>query len=182
MSEFTWDKENKIVDYYIDPKFSFLDPQTEKEKSKWKKNRLEAYFNSTTFLFRSIIKGDFEHDGFKLYRTNKETDAYKSYLIKILPVQTKGELVEEDDSTNNTFLSFEEYLAVDYKNQYTHSDKIGWIKLLQEKVQLDKFGYPVDRTNFIAGGYFRNSGMADMLPKYFGIQDIIEQITISNDK
>jgi protocatechuate 3,4-dioxygenase beta subunit len=55
-------------------RFTPLKPRNERELLQWKTNRLDAYKGSELHLFRSIVKGRYQQEGFTVYRVSEQQD------------------------------------------------------------------------------------------------------------
>jgi len=156
---FEWDTKSQQIRTLVRPNFTQLLDTTGTLKEQWIKNRKEAYFGSLDNFLKSLVNNLLKENGFVVYY-----GATPSVEVKNLH-QLNFPLIRMDG--NEFYLSFKDYLQIDYVLNDPVHPEISWIKLLYPQVTLDKFGYPLEQLPFEVHGNWARKGIADMLPKYF---------------
>ena len=142
-----WPQE--YISYYSGT--SFFTPLTIQTKSKHAKNRAKAYEGSTLQFMRSIMLGQFEKNGFKLYYNKKE-----------LPWEAVFSLNQEEE-----FLKVTQEIP---RITILHKRKQSIMEAVSGPFFLDGLGNfaPANRLSF--GGYMGYKRVASMLPLDYGIE------------
>lgn len=158
LREFCYDFTNNNLKYIFQPKFVELINRNKEELNDWKENREKAYLGSIHHFLKSLIKGDYEEQGFYMWLTNKPEENKN-------PKETiKADSIIVVDSVNNKCnLVFDKYLQV----KYVPKETVSWIKLISNNVILDSYAYPKDLIPWNLSGDWGRLGVADMLPKYY---------------
>jgi len=82
----TLDKFESIETLYnivMNTRFDTLKAANRLEHQRWKKNRLDAYKGSQLHLFRSIAKGTYDQEGFKIYTVVRGQEAASSVPVQL---------------------------------------------------------------------------------------------------
>lgn len=156
---FLWDTKSYQINFTIRPLFMELQDSTGLLNEKWIKNRYETYNGSIDQFLKSVINNSLEKSGFRIYiNTMPSTkNKYENFLEQPM-VRPYGD---------EYIMSFNDYLKVEYVLNDPIHPEISWIKLVNQQVTLDKFGYPMEQVPFEVYGFWAQKGLADMLPKYF---------------
>lgn len=168
IKEFSWNILDNRWGWQINTEFREIPPDNEEQKLEWQKNRDIAYRNSIHHFLSSLINDRTEDDGYRLNFTlyavkKKETDPLSMYPVFPNLVIKKG-LIETD-----YIFHFQNYLQViDTKSENT--DKISWIKLNYDRITLDEFGYPQEKSPYRVYGFWAKLGISDLLPKYYNLE------------
>ena len=142
-----WPQE--YISYYAGT--SFFTPLVIQTKSKHAKNRAKAYEGSTLQFMRSIMLGQLEKNGFKLYYNKKE-----------LPWEAVFSLNQEEE-----FLKVTQEIP---RITILHKRKQSIMEAVSGPFFLDGLGNfaPANRLSF--GGYMGSKRVAAMLPLDYGIE------------
>ena len=142
-----WPQE--YISYYSGT--SFFTPLVIQTKSKHAKNRAKAYEGSTLQFMRSIMLGQLEKNGFKLYYNKKE-----------LPWEAVFSLNQEEE-----FLKVTQEIP---RITILHKRKQSIMEAVSGPFFLDGLGNfaPANRLSF--GGYMGSKRVAAMLPLDYGIE------------
>ena len=119
------------------------------------------------FLY-SLILGNYIDEGFRIISTVTPSSAKN--LSPVEGIKSAELLIEPGSFAREYNLHFKDYLQVIYNKKDSFTPQTSWIKLTVSEITLDKFGYPEEVMPFEIYGYWAKSGLADLLPKYFGTQ------------
>jgi hypothetical protein len=94
LSKFIYNIHNRIVNYYFYPRYNELKTTDQDEIDKWNKNRSDCYAYSLPRFLKSLIKNEFEDEGFILYGgtsvsnlKNRFCERLYNSNIKIVPIK-----------------------------------------------------------------------------------------------
>jgi hypothetical protein len=159
LKSYIWKGNEQRIQYKIQPKFQDITPESKQEYQTWVKNRQEAYEGSIDHLLNSLIENNYKKEGFRIY-------------ISILPkkhqkvsqreeIHSAEKILRRFADTKNYVLHFQNFLQVEYGNETS------WLKLLYPNVLIDEYGQPHDPVPFERHGAWAESGLSEMLPKYW---------------
>ena len=160
LANFSWDDKKQTLKYLDNLFFTELKDTTGNQKNSWAKNREEAYYGSFNHFIKSLIRGTFTEEGFRVYRDKYHSLIYKSWR------EIREPVITHIDSTSSQ-LNFNGYLRIEYELGSRRGTEISWIKLNYPDVVLDKYGFPVAPYAFEIYGDWAYGGISDMLPKYY---------------
>jgi hypothetical protein len=160
-------------------RFEKLVPIDKRQEKQWARKRLDTYLGSQRHLFRSIMHGKFETEGFKIQKANPEIHTNPDYF-RMNPLWRMDEtkVVSRDEIIVDT--SRESLKALKkgmYEIQYTRKviDKaeriysnlpylISWIEVSDDYLNLHPYGEVKLPANFWRLGHFEKTRIADQLP------------------
>lgn len=80
---------------------------------------------------------------------------------------TSDSILTNSSIKDHSTLNLKKYLQVEYKRSDKKFKPISWLKILGMDVTLDKYGIPIEIMPFEVHGSWSQSGISDMLPRYF---------------
>jgi len=182
LMSFKWDKSEREWRWIIKPWFIELEPENNMQLEILRQNRSETHLNSINQFFYSLVNQNINEDNYELYITKVTSNRFNKtkplWQYPIIP----DSLIQPGISPNKTIVTFKDYLKVVNKNQITMKNKnnlnfnrtvlskgyqVSWIKLNEEKVTIDKNGYPQELYPYVCYGYWGALGVADLLPRYY---------------
>ena len=162
LKSYSWNGNEQRIQYKIQPKFQNLQPESENEYQKWLKNRKTAYEGSIDHFLQSLINNNYKNEGFNVYISILPKKHQK--VNKPEEIHSASRILRQFADTENYVLHFPNYLQVEY------GDEVSWLKLLYPNVLIDKYGQPHDPVPFERHGAWAESGLSEMLPKYWDSQ------------
>lgn len=162
---FDWDSETYQVQATVRPSFTEMNDSTGQQKVKWNYNRNLAYAGSIDNFLQAVKDNKLKQDGFQVYQDLGP--------LSEIPLKRLNHVWEPLAKVNNdqSSLSFSGFLRILYVLKNPDKPQISWIKLSYPTVTIDQYGYPVEPLPFEVYGYWTDMGMADMLPKYYKLQN-----------
>jgi len=164
--DFYWDNGIQRWGWEIKPHFSKLASQNNKDLKKWEINQKKAYDGSLYHFLNSLVKRNLLIDGFNVYFVDYAGDKvpridFRQTLVEYDSLLTKSEIADE------YLFKFGKVLMIVYNNiEYS------WLKLRFPEIILEKQGYPQTPNPFEVYGHWAESGVADLLPKYFNREEV----------
>lgn len=157
-------------------KFKRLMPLDEKQTREWTRNRLNAYLGTEQHLFRSMIEGNMNKEGFELYLEMKDpkdgdkivrTNLFRNELGKrVIPFSYSMAPVKSETYK----IMLPSRLEVHYIKDYAHpfykdiQFRVFWIEVPKSLIELNAKGLLLDPTAIRSSGYTRILRVADWLP------------------
>ncbi len=162
---FDWDAETYQVQATLRPSYTEMKDTSGTKKDEWENNRRIAYKGSLDNFLEGVKDNKLNVDGFQVYQDyGPLSDMSLKSLSRIWEPLSKS-------SNGQYSLSFSGYLRILYVSKDPDKPQVSWLKLLYPTITLDKYGYPIEPLPFEVYGYWTESGMADMLPKYYSPGD-----------
>lgn len=141
-------------------------PKNEAEGRSWKENREKAYMGSPQHFLRSLIRNEFQDEGFIVYTTTDGNISNTPVSPIELPVK-----VEPGQGSNQHTLSFAEPIKVEYRNGKSGeggvNHLVSWIELRNTSAVVDTNGNPVNLLVLRLYGYWASRRLGDLLPKNY---------------
>jgi len=163
LQEFRYYLSDKEIKYAFTPKFDELMPADEKEKKKWRDNRLKAYYGSFRHFLTAMVAGGLPEEGYVVaslpglpwdYQYNRYVRRpvdFANYLsASLLPTEVE--------------LNFQGCLEITYTSPNGVTQK-SWMVTNREHILLNKNGYAYDGYAFVLYGHWFLQRVADMLPR-----------------
>lgn len=164
---FKFDSDEKRVKYLITTHFTKLDTLDENVVREWNKNRNEAYLGSLQHFLYSLNYNSFLEEGFEV--STSIVPSKERFNLFREKIYTSDSLLTKSFLPEHKSLHFNKYLQIQYNKSNNDRKPISWLKVLGIDVNLDKYGTPIEIMPFELHGYWSQSGLSDMLPKYYFI-------------
>ena len=161
------------------------------ERIRWHRNRIDTYYGSQTHLFRSIKRGRYLEEGFRIYEGNeKDVESYQTSILyakanKVSIAKLKDILVDTTKkslkilrkglyqiSYVKKIIPEKERAIIDYKFP------VSWLAVSDDFITLNSSGEALN-TNIVTEGYFKRFRLADMLPSDFDPKEGEKKYTYS---
>ncbi len=145
---------------------------TEKEKTEWEANRLDAYKGSLRHFFKSLREGKLNEEGFIAYTTNEVPNRYKPRgFIKITdpislrytPLEVGNVMIEYVPDGRYFSISFDDAIEIFY-NDDTKAIGRSILVLKDKKVDVYASGELLDPLQIRVFGELGKRGTYEMLP------------------
>ncbi len=162
--------ENTETKYTIMTRYVDMETDDPNQKQQWEKNRESAYLGSIRHFLKSMKKGTYKNDGYQVYHAKPASQ-------RINPIKLEwfvGEIGEDEQIIRDGFLpgehvlNFQDFLLVWYDHPNIGRRQESYFMLNYYEVNIDEYGYCYEILPFKKTGYWATTGMADMLPKYYG--------------
>lgn len=158
-------------------RFQEAEPIDEKQAQLWRRNRLDTYHGSERHLFKSIIEGKSEDEGFRLYveksgyTSSSRSDIFSVELNKsIEKFDPKGK-VGKPLGQNYFIIRIPPRIEVHYANRYARKKyykdvpfEVSWLEVESGKLNVTPNGVVINSNELVTSGAVSASRVADLLP------------------
>ena len=179
--------------YDGEPLFEELEPADEVEWVRWQANRRKAYLGSPRHLLRSLVAGDAEEQGFKLYLLpaqgpggfggigggNRASSRFPTTPGEILKRGGAGDWKLTYHGVLQTIYTGEPEEAAFLDREWSREQRAPSpvqtselrFPIAQDAAELDRFGEELDPRSIILSGYMAYERFADDLPREYGLAE-----------
>ena len=165
----------------INARFDTLSPASQMEHLRWKKNRLDAYKGSQIHLFRSIVKGSHEKEGFKIYSLPMGQE-----VVRGTPAQL-ADLVVDSTKSDPKILRKGMYQVIYFNKVVPFAERknskeyfpVSIIKVEDEYLSLYGNGQVRLPANFWWSGYLYDHRFGDFMPADYNPVEEEGELTLS---
>lgn len=119
-----FEKQKDVTSFHIKAGFQPMDYSSRREKRKWKKNRKFAYRGSSVHFFQSLIKDNYESEGFQLYKINDN----KKVKVK------REDILRKSQNGVNWILDYPGTLYVEYVREKESSEYLAYLMGLKGRM------------------------------------------------
>ena len=180
--------------YDGEPLFEELEPADEVEWVRWQANRRKAYMGSPRHLIRSLIAGDTEEQGFKLFLLpaqgpggfggiggggNRASSRFPTTPSEILKADRGGDWKLTYYGILQTIYVGEPEEAAFLDREWSREQRAPSsvqtseirFPIAEDTAKLDRFGQELDPRSIILSGYMAYERFADELPREYGLAE-----------
>lgn len=165
----------------LSTRFDTLTAKESNQRINWKRNRIYTYKGSIKHLFKSMVDGRHNEEGFRINEGNRLLDLY--YQSKSFgPIKNVDAQIEQIvDSTNGKYQVFKKGIyQISYLNKalskrervienITHP--VSWLEVKDSVLYVRKNGELVLPANVTRIGYFDRLRVADLLPSNYNAME-----------
>lgn len=170
-------------------RFEELTPDSEIQKSTWEKNRAEVYRKSPMNMFRSILNGSQEREGFYLYgdkaggsaSMNMRSDIFANELGKSVVPYKADPLVTPTSPPGEFFINLKGRIEIHYQRGFaqanTYKDApypISWLEVNGGKVKVRENGTVMNPQDLVFSGDMDRNRISNLLPLDYNAEKSIK--------
>jgi len=170
-------------------RFEELKPATDTEKSTWDKNRADVYRKSPMNMFRAILSGNQEREGFYLYgdkaggsaSSNMRSDIFANELGKSVVIYKADPLVTPTSPTGQYFINLKGRIEIHYQKGFaqanTYKDApypISWLEVNGGKVRVRENGMVLNPQDLVFSGDMDRKRISNLLPLDYNASKAIQ--------
>lgn len=176
-------------------RFTEMDTVFSNVAERWQENRQKVYFGSARHLFKSMIRGNLQKQGYELFyvktfglaqfRTNS-FDQEKGNSLELLPPNT---LATTSGTIGQFLLLSSKKLEIHYTREFWpnvyYSDvyyPVSWVVFKGGSTEVSGRGVPIDPSDVILSGHMAKARVAHMLPHNFAPEDSLRSSTQSPEE
>ena len=160
-------------------RFEELTPESETQKSTWEKNRADVYRKSPMNMFRSLLEGTAEREGFYLYgdkaggsaSMNMRSDIFANELGKSVVPYKAEPLVTPASPPGTYFLNLKGRIEIHYQKGFaqtnTYKDApypVSWLEVNGGKVKIKENGMILNPQDLTFSGDMDRKRISNLLP------------------
>lgn len=160
-------------------RFELLPADSEAQQATWEKNRADIYRRSPMNLFRSILKGTYEREGFYLYgdkaggsaSMNIRTDIFANELGKSVVPYKADPLVIPNSTTGEYLLQLKGRIEIHYQKGFAQANTyrdapypISWLEVKNGQVRVRENGSILNPEDLVFSGDMDRKRISNLLP------------------
>jgi hypothetical protein len=187
-----------LKDFYDSPsnyrivgaaRFEEMTPDSENQRAIWEKNRAEVYKKSPMNMFRSILKGTQEREGFYLYgdkpggseSRNMRSDMFANELGNSVIPYKADPLVTPTSPPGEYFINLKGRIEIHYQKGYaqtnTYKDApypISWLEVNGGRVKVRENGMVMNPQDLVFSGDMDQKRISNLLPLDYNAEKAIQ--------
>ncbi len=160
-------------------RFELLPTDSEAQQALWEKNRADIYRRSPMNLFRSILKGTYEREGFYLYgdkaggsaSMNIRTDIFANELGKSVVPYKADPLVIPGSTPEEYLLQLKGRIEIHYQKGFAQANTyrdapypISWLEVKNGQVRVRENGTVLNPEELVFSGDMDRKRISNLLP------------------
>ena len=160
-------------------RFELLPADSEAQQATWEKNRADIYRRSPMNLFRSILKGTYEREGFYLYgdkaggsaSMNIRSDIFANELGKSVVPYKADPLVIPSDPEGDYLLQLKGRIEIHYQKGFAQANTyrdapypISWLEVNNGQVRIRENGTVLNPEDLVFSGDMDRKRISNLLP------------------
>lgn len=160
-------------------RFELLPADSEAQQATWEKNRADIYRRSPMNLFRSILKGTYEREGFYLYgdkaggsaSMNIRSDIFANELGKSVVPYKADPLVIPSDPEGDYLLQLKGRIEIHYQKGFAQANTyrdapypISWLEVKNGQVRIRENGTVLNPEDLVFSGDMDRKRISNLLP------------------
>lgn len=160
-------------------RFELLPSDSEAQQATWEKNRADIYRRSPMNLFRSILKGNYEREGFYLYgdkaggsaSMNIRTDIFANELGKSVVPYKADPLVIPSNPAGDYLLQLKGRIEIHYQKGFAQANTyrdapypISWLEVKNGQVRIRENGTILNPEDLVFSGDMDRKRISNLLP------------------
>ena len=160
-------------------RFEEMKPESEKQKTAWDQNRAEVYRKSPMNMFRAMINGKQEQEGFFLYgdkaggsaSMNMRSDIFANELGKSVVPYKPAQLITPADKPGEYLINLKGRIEIHYQKGYaqvnTYADApypVSWLEVNKGIVRVRENGMVLNPQDLVFSGDMDRKRISTLLP------------------
>ena len=169
-------------------RFEEMKPESEIQKSTWEKNRADVYRKSPMNMFRAILNGSSEREGFYLYgdkaggsaSMNMRSDIFANELGKSVVPYKADPLVTPTSPPGTYLLNLKGRIEIHYQKGFaqanTYKDApypISWLEVNKGQVKVKENGMVLNPEDVVFSGDMDRKRVSNLLPLDYNAEKAI---------
>ncbi|WP_083638989.1 carboxypeptidase-like regulatory domain-containing protein [Algoriphagus marinus] len=170
-------------------RFEEMVPDSETQRAGWEQNRALVYQKSPMNMFRAMIKGDQEKEGFYLYgdkpggspSMNMRTDVFANELGKSVVPYKAENLITPADKPGEYLINMKGRIEIHYQKGYsqvnTYVDApypVSWLEVNKSMVRVRENGMVLNPQDLVFSGDMDRKRISTLLPLDYDAEKAIQ--------
>ncbi|EFQ79219.1 TonB-dependent receptor [Algoriphagus machipongonensis] len=170
-------------------RFEEMKPESEEQRTTWENNRAEIYRKSPMNMFRAMITGTQEQEGFYLYgdkaggsaSRNMRSDIFANELGNSVVPYKPDQLVRPADQAGEYLINMKGRIEIHYQKGYsqvnTYRDApypVSWLEVTNNTVRVDENGMILNPQDLVFSGDMDTKRISTLLPLDYDAEKAIQ--------
>jgi len=170
-------------------RFEEIKPESEIQRTTWEKNRADVYRKSPMNMFRSLLNGTAEREGFYLYgdkaggseSMNMRSDIFANELGKSVVPYKAEPLVTPTSPPGTYFLNLKGRIEIHYQKGFAQANTyrdapypISWLEVNGGKVKVKDNGMILNPQDVVFSGDMDRKRVSNLLPLDYNAEKAIQ--------
>lgn len=170
-------------------RFEELEPTSDAQKAAWDQNRADVYRKSPMNMFRAIVKGEQEQEGFFLYgdkpggsqNMNMRSDIFANELGTSVVPYKSDDLVKKASEPGQYLIHLKGRIEIHYQKGYsqvnTYVDApypVSWLEVNKEMVRVRENGFILNPQDLVFSGDMDRKRISTLLPLDYDAEKAIQ--------
>ncbi|MBN7809352.1 TonB-dependent receptor [Algoriphagus sp. H41] len=169
-------------------RFEEMEAGTDAQKSAWEKNRADVYRKSPMNMFRAMLQGTQEREGFYLYgdkaggsaSMNMRSDIFANELGKSVVPYKADPLISPANTAGESIINLKGRIEIHYQKGYSQANTykdapypISWLEVSGGKVRVRENGTVMNPQDLVFSGDMDRKRISNLLPLDYDAQKAI---------
>ena len=170
-------------------RFEELTPESDLQRSTWEKNRADVYRKSPMNMFRSLLNGTAEREGFYLYgdkpggseSMNMRSDIFANELGKSVVPYKADPLVTPTSPPGTFLINLKGRIEVHYQKGYAQANTyrdapypVSWLEVRGGQVKVRENGMVLNAQDLVFSGDMDRKRISNLLPLDYDAERAIQ--------
>ncbi|GMQ34968.1 TonB-dependent receptor [Algoriphagus taiwanensis] len=170
-------------------RFEELTPESESQRTTWEKNRADVYRKSPMNMFRSLLNGTAEREGFYLYgdkpggseSMNMRSDIFANELGKSVVPYKADPLVTPTSPPGTYLINLKGRIEVHYQKGYAQANTyrdapypVSWLEVSGGQVKVRENGMVLNAQDLVFSGDMDRKRISNLLPLDYNAEKAIQ--------
>ncbi|GMQ28771.1 TonB-dependent receptor [Algoriphagus confluentis] len=170
-------------------RFEELTPESDLQRSSWEKNRADVYRKSPMNMFRALLNGTAEREGFYLYgdkpggseSMNMRTDIFANELGKSVVPYKADPLVVPTSPPGTFLINLKGRIEVHYQKGYAQANTyrdapypVSWLEVRGGQVKVRENGMVLNAQDLVFSGDMDRKRISNLLPLDYDAERAIQ--------
>ena len=175
-------------------RFEELNPESDAQKSQWEKNRADVYRKSPMNMFRSILRGTQEREGFYLYgdkaggsaSRNMRSDIFANELGKSVVSYKVDSLVKPAPAPGQFLIAMKGRIEIHYQKGFAQANTyrdapypISWLEVEGGQVRVRANGMVLNPEKLVFSGDMDRKRISSLLPLDYNAEKAIQLMDLA---
>ena len=175
-------------------RFEELNPESDAQKSQWEKNRADVYRKSPMNMFRSILRGTQEREGFYLYgdkaggsaSRNIRSDIFANELGKSVVPYKVDSLVKPAPTPGQFLIAMKGRIEIHYQKGFAQANTyrdapypISWLEVEGGQVRVRANGMVLNPEKLVFSGDMDRKRISSLLPLDYNAEKAIQLMDLA---
>ncbi|WP_268035602.1 carboxypeptidase-like regulatory domain-containing protein [Algoriphagus sp. PAP.12] len=170
-------------------RFEEMTPESENQRTAWEQNRADTYRKSPQNMFRALLTGEHQKEGFYLYgdkaggspSMNMRSDIFANELGRSVVEYKPDNLVTKADKPGEYLINMKGRIEIHYQKGYTQVNTykdapypVSWLEVNGGKVRVKENGSVLNPQDLVFSGDMDRKRISTLLPLDYDAEKAIQ--------